>query len=69
MHHNNLCFEVKILSNQQTNKNEKQNSKSINSRQDSGSKYHKEHAGNVEGYGEIYLDAKGLSNVTESKDQ
>jgi hypothetical protein len=50
---------VKILSNKQTNNSEKQKSKSINSKQGSGTEYHKEHADNVEGYGEPYPYAKG----------
>jgi hypothetical protein len=52
-----------------TNDNEKQKSKSLNNRQSSGSEYHREHAGNVEGYGETYPYAKGLSNRTENTDQ
>ncbi|MGM0877799.1 MAG: hypothetical protein ACQEWV_24440 [Bacillota bacterium] len=53
----------------QTRDNEKQKSKSLNNRQGSGAEYHREHAGNVEGYGETYPYAKGSSNMTENTDQ
>ncbi|MBD8068081.1 hypothetical protein [Bacillus sp. PS06] len=36
----------------QANTNKNQKKQSIINRNDSGSDYHKEHAGNVEGYGE-----------------
>lgn len=50
------------------NDNEKQKNKSFNNQKNSGSEYHKEHAGHVEGYGEIYPDAKSLSNMTNTTD-
>lgn len=54
------------MSNPQTNNNEQQKGKSINNRQGSGSEYHREHASNVPGYGDIDPNAKGLSNMTDN---
>lgn len=51
------------------NNNEKQKNNAITSKQDSGSEYHREHAGNVEGYGETEPYVKGLTNMTEKNDQ
>lgn len=48
--------------------NDKQKSKSLNG-QGSGSEYHKEHAGNVEGYGEPHPITKGVSNMTNDNVQ
>jgi hypothetical protein len=53
----------------QENNNEKQKNNTITSKQDSGSEYHREHAGNVEGYGETEPYVKGLTNMTEKNDQ
>jgi hypothetical protein len=41
---------------------EKQEKKSSISKIDSGSEYHRMHAGNVEGYGEMYPNANDLGN-------
>ena len=54
------------MSNPQTNNNEQQKGKSINNRQGSESEYHREHASNVPGYGDIDPNAKGLSNMTDN---
>jgi hypothetical protein len=48
----------------QTKANGKQKSKSLINEQGSGSDYHKEHAGNVEGYGEPHPITNGDSNMT-----
>jgi hypothetical protein len=56
------------LSNQ-INENEKQKGKSLNNRQGSGSEYHREHAGNVEGYGETDPYVKNASNISDNTDQ
>ncbi|WP_181444594.1 hypothetical protein [Bacillus sp. 03113] len=53
------------MSNQ--NSNEKQKSKSFY-RQGSGSEYHKEHAGKVEGYGQPHSNIS-VSNNTKDNDQ
>ncbi|MED4402552.1 hypothetical protein ABET41_09855 [Metabacillus fastidiosus] len=52
----------------QANKNEKEKNKSFNNSQASGSEYHKEHAGHVEGYGEIYPEAKNVIDTTNKND-
>ncbi|MBZ5753742.1 MULTISPECIES: hypothetical protein [Metabacillus] len=44
---------------------EKQERKSTMNKNDSGSEYHKMHAGNVEGYGEPYPTATDLGNKDE----
>jgi hypothetical protein len=48
----------------QANGNEKQKSKSLmDNREGAGSEYHKEHAGNVEGYGQPHpVDGIGNKN-------
>ncbi|MGN7403275.1 hypothetical protein ACTHO0_25835 [Cytobacillus praedii] len=48
-----------------TDNNKKQQNKSLNNNQESGSDYHRKHAGHVEGYGEIYPNAKNMSDTTE----
>jgi hypothetical protein len=45
--------------------NKKQQNKTLNNSQNSGSEYHREHAGHVEGYGEIYPNAKNTSDTTD----
>jgi len=55
---------VKILSHQ-SNANEKQQAK--NNRQGSGSEYHREHAGNVEGYGQPH-PVNGEDTMTNNKE-
>ncbi|MEC2077496.1 hypothetical protein [Metabacillus fastidiosus] len=50
----------------QADKNKKE--KSLNNSQASGSEYHKEHAGHVEGYGEIYPEAKNVIDTTNKND-
>jgi hypothetical protein len=53
------------LSNSQNNNKKKQKSTAITNKQGSGSEYHRDHAGNVEGYGEPYP----IRNTTEDTDQ
>lgn len=59
--------EVKGLKKSQE-KSINQNGKSINS-QGSGSEYHLEHAGNIEGYGEIDPNARDQMNKDDHTNQ
>ncbi|WP_156422631.1 hypothetical protein [Bacillus sp. FJAT-29937] len=47
------------------NDNKKQKNISFSNSKDSGSEYHREHAGHVEGYGETYPTAKNMSNTND----
>lgn len=53
----------------QTNDNKKQKSTLSNNHQGAGSEYHKEHAGNVEGYGEPHPITNDVSNTTKDNGQ
>jgi hypothetical protein len=53
----------------QTKANDKQNSKSLINDQGSGSEYHKEHAGNVEGYGEPRPITNDANNMLKNNVQ
>ncbi|MBY0120936.1 hypothetical protein [Bacillus sp. S/N-304-OC-R1] len=48
--------------------NDKKKPKNIstNTNQNSGTEYHIEHAGHVEGYGETYSNAKNMSDTTDN---
>lgn len=50
-------------------KNSIQQNKKSTTNQDSGSAYHREHAGNVEGYGETEPYVQGLSTTSEKENQ
>jgi len=58
---------VKDLSKQQSNGQ----GKSINNQPGAGSKYHEEHAGNVQGYGSNNVDVNesGISNMKDTSNQ
>lgn len=58
---------MKNLSNQQSNKQEN----AINTQPGAGSKYHEEHAGNVQGYGSNNVDVNenSTSNMKDSSNQ
>ena len=53
------------MANKQKNKNEKQKNLTT---QGSGSDYHREHASNVAGYGDLDPNAEGLSNSIQKTD-
>lgn len=55
--------EVKNLSKQKNNQNEKVNSAA--NKQGSGTEYHNKHAGHIEGYGEIDPNAEHINQSTE----
>jgi hypothetical protein len=58
---------VRSLSHQ-SNGNEKQKSQSVvNNSQGAGTEYHKEHAGNVEGYGQPH-PVNGEGNMTRNNE-
>lgn len=51
----------------QPNENEKQKGNAVNNSVGSGSEYHREHAGNVEGYGQPH-PVNGEANMTKDSE-
>ncbi len=52
-----------------TNRNNKGNNNPLTNQQGSGSEYHREHAGNVEGYGEPYPNNGSVENLNTANKQ
>lgn len=59
---------MNVLANQ-TNDHEKQKRTLSDNHQGAGSEYHKEHAGNVEGYGEPHPITNEVSDMTKDSGQ
>lgn len=49
-----------------TNRNNKGSNNSLTNQQSSGSEYHSEHAGSVEGYGEPYPNNGSIENMNNT---